>query len=408
MIAALLLLQVVTGCSSVRADQVPTSSDRTKLRADIDCARKAAAAIVDPRAARLTALDKAPKLSPVPVPTPTPAPTPAPSLSPPLPIASNFNRLDLIEDGGRIPASGKPDVVGAFRFICQAGQLLQDDPIVNPGQPGKAHALHQFFGNTKAWAGSTFETLRTTGDSTCMNPLNRSAYWMPAMVNGQGQVIRPDFISIYYKRRPASDPECRRMAANGCVALPNGLKLIAGFDHDNPTSKENRVFHWRCVATTEIHRDNLTDALADCGGEGQVLATVNFGSCWNGKIDSADHRSHVVHPVYDLNTGLPGCPPSHSYIVPELTQSMAWTIKRSDGAVQLSSDHGTKPGTTLHADYMPAWDEPTLETWTANCIDKLLTCVDGELGDGTIMKRWPGFGYTANPRVVAAPAGATH
>ena len=39
-----------------------------------------------------------------------------------------------------------------------------------------------------------------------MSPLNRSGYWMPAMLNGAGYVVRPDYVMIYYKRRPATDP----------------------------------------------------------------------------------------------------------------------------------------------------------------------------------------------------------
>ena len=75
-----------------------------------------------------------------------------------------------------LPASAAPDVVGAFRFVCSAGQVLNDDPIVYPGQPGKSHA-HQFYGNTSANASSTYSSLRSNGQSTCMSPLNRSAYW---------------------------------------------------------------------------------------------------------------------------------------------------------------------------------------------------------------------------------------
>jgi hypothetical protein len=112
----------------------------------------------------------------------------------------------------------EPDPVGAFRFICQPGQLLYDDPIVYPGQPGKSH-LHQFYGNTAANAYSTYESLRTSGDSTCVSTLNRSGYWMPAMLDGKGNVVRPNFVAIYYKRRPASDPKCiareRRSAVRG-------------------------------------------------------------------------------------------------------------------------------------------------------------------------------------------------
>ncbi|RYF04348.1 MAG: DUF1996 domain-containing protein, partial [Oxalobacteraceae bacterium] len=133
-------------------------------------------------------------------------------------IASNFDvNQYLVPSWGRgdIPASGAPDVVGAFRFICNPGQLLADDPIVYPGQPGRSH-LHQFFGNTAANANSSYASLRTSGESTCNNMLNRSAYWIPAMMNGRGKVVRPDYISIYYKRRAVNDPECLRMAAKGC------------------------------------------------------------------------------------------------------------------------------------------------------------------------------------------------
>ena len=48
-----------------------------------------------------------------------------------------------------LPSSAAPDVVGAFRFVCTAGQVLKDDPIVYPGQPGASH-IHQFYGNTSA------------------------------------------------------------------------------------------------------------------------------------------------------------------------------------------------------------------------------------------------------------------
>ena len=263
------------------------------------------------------------------------------SLVPPAPIASNFERARFIGDGGRIPQSGKPDVVGAFRFICQPSHLAKDDPIVFLGKPG-ASELHEFFGNTKANAYSTFETLRTTGDSTCMNVLNRSAYWYPALLNAGGSVIRADYIAVYYKRRPASDPECTKLATKGCVALPNGLRAKADVDH------------FRCV-TNQIHRptiaEAIAEAIADCGGKGQVIATTMFGLCWNGKTDSADHYSHLISPPLrdrDINGAPERCGPDHPYAIPQLTQSVAWTITEQDGQVQFSMHH-------FHADYMTAW-----------------------------------------------------
>ena len=58
-------------------------------------------------------------------------------------VPSNFNISDELINVP-LPKSAAPDVVGAFRFVCTAGQVLKDDPIVYPGQPGKSH-VHQFY-----------------------------------------------------------------------------------------------------------------------------------------------------------------------------------------------------------------------------------------------------------------------
>ena len=91
--------------------------------------------------------------SPTPTePAPTePAPTePAPTTGAIYPedtlVPSNFDINSTLMSAS-LPASAYPDTVGAFRFICGAGQLTNDDPIMYPGQPGKSH-LHQFYGNT--------------------------------------------------------------------------------------------------------------------------------------------------------------------------------------------------------------------------------------------------------------------
>ena len=63
-------------------------------------------------------------------------------------ISSNFS-VATETISASIPVSNYPDDMGAFRFLCGPGQVLADDPIVYPGQPGKSH-LHQFYGNTTA------------------------------------------------------------------------------------------------------------------------------------------------------------------------------------------------------------------------------------------------------------------
>jgi lysophospholipase L1-like esterase len=326
------------------------------------------------------------------------------------PIASNFDIKSFISPGyGVVPPSNVPDVVGAFRFICQPGQMNYDDPILYPGVKGGSMHLHQWYGNTEAKYDSTYPSIRATGESTCSNKLNRSAYWIPAMMNSQGLVIKPDYLSIYYKRIPKDSPGCFLAADKGCVDLPAGLKVVSGYDMKRmgQTQNENLTFSHRCISPDKpsVHRSNLADAIADCGGEGQIMAAINFGNCWNGKLDSPDHRSHLVHPQY-IGNSYSECPATHPYLIPELTQQIAYTIKKSDGQVYFSSDRtggmNMQGGTTFHADYMEGWEPTVRATWERTCINQMLNCSDGVLGDSTMLLRGNNS-YTAEPRLVEAP-----
>ena len=326
-------------------------------------------------------------------------------------VPSNFDvnsELVAAWGTGAIPSSALPDVVGAFRFICNASHLSYDDPIVYPGQPGKSH-LHQYFGNTLANANSTYTSLRTTGSSTCNSPLNRSAYWMPAMMNDKGQVIKPDYVAIYYKRRPKTDPLCAKIGV-ACVDLPRGLRFVFGYNMLNTADKPTGAGYFNCDGTGAIpgHYKDLPTAQANCPVTAKIGAVISAPECWDGKnLDSADHRSHVAYSQY-LGQSYAQCPSTHPYVIPTF-QLGAWY---SQGAAvepwHLSSDvmaDGTMmtPGTTFHADWFGAWDSSVMSAWSNNCINLLLNCSGGDLGNGKQMKMYSGFSWTASPRVVNAP-----
>jgi hypothetical protein len=314
-----------------------------------------------------------------------------------------------------LPASAAPDVVGAFRFVCSAGQVLNDDPIVYPGQPGKSHA-HQFYGNTSANANSTYSSLRSNGQSTCMSPLNRSAYWMPAMLDGKGNVVRPDHVTIYYKRRPASDPKCSltsgdTKAEGNCVPLPNGLRFVFGYDMVTGSPPTGQTY-FNCAGPTAVagHYPDLPTALANCpAGQGnRVGAVIKAPDCWDGKnLDSPNHRSHVAYSDYGT-WGYRKCPSTHTYVIPGFTLQAWWGVGAEDDTKlwSLSSD-SMRPdlpkGSTFHADWFGAWDNVIMGMWMDNCINKLLNCSAGDLGNGKAMKMFAGFSWTANPRLVPVP-----
>lgn len=314
------------------------------------------------------------------------------------PIASDFDPLTGLASAwgtGAIPQSASPDFVGAFRFICGAGQILRDDPIMYPCQPGASH-LHQFYGNLEANAFSTFDSLRKSGKSTCANgnvAVNRSAYWTPAMLDGKGNVVQPDWEAVYYKRRPLNDPKCSRtsgdpQAEGDCVPIPNGIQFIFGWDPAKPDVKTPDYFNCDGPGATGGHYPDIPTAAAFCPVGSQILATLDAPSCWDGKnLDSPDHRSHMAFPGYG-SWGYLKCPDTHPYVIPTFHLAIAYSIAAGDDLTKwsLASDTMAPPGSpagfTLHGDYKEAWDESAKEMWTKGCVDGLLNCSGGDLGNG--------------------------
>lgn len=376
------------------------------------------------KAIRGAEVPPAPPPPPVPPPSPPPAPPPVDTF-PLTPIASNFDvNSELVPawGTGAIPASAAPDVVGAFRFICNASHLAYDDPIVYPNQPGKSH-LHQFYGNTGANANSTFASLRTSGNSTCNSPLNRSAYWMPAMVDGLGNVVVPDYVQVYYKRRPKTDPRCTLGNANAegdCVTLPTGLRFIFGYDMAGMGANSNGAPYYDCQGPTAVpghyyaKSGGLAAAALKCG-PGNLLGAVIAGpNCWNGKdFDTPDHRSHMAYMVRNVASGQMACPATHPKVIAQFTISAWYKVEPVAGLAfpvtkwSLSSDAmpgmTMEPGSTLHFDYFEAWDDGVKKVWHANCIDGLKNASGGDMCDGRQLRMFAGFKWAASPSRVPVP-----
>ncbi|WP_165938778.1 DUF1996 domain-containing protein, partial [Parafrankia sp. BMG5.11] len=294
-------------------------------------------------------------------------------------VADSINVPSLLTSAAKA-SSAAPDVVGGFRFLCPPSHISFDDPIVHPGKPGANEHLHIFFGNTKTDANSTYESLRTSGDSTCRNMLNRSAYWQPAMLgkntSGQDMVIVEDYTNFYYKARPAGDPN----AEGKQVAIPRGLNFVFG--------GMGRPARFKCIQEGTWH-STLQGALSVCSVGQQIDMAQQTPECWDGKsLDSPDHASHMAFLLRDKNTGKEYCPNTHPYLIPRLTFQRIFTIRADDITTtwRLSSDKaGDVPGSMAHADYMMAWNDEVHERWMDACINQLLNCSSGDLGDGSKM-----------------------
>jgi hypothetical protein len=309
-------------------------------------------------------------------------------------VVANVNRAQWLQDGGRIPASTEWEPSGSFRTFCAYSHLAYDDPIIFPGKRGAAH-LHMFFGNVRADAMSTYQSLRTTGDSTCQGgDLNRTGYWIPTVHNAAGQVVVPDYFELYYKGNGTKEM-IRRIATN-----PNGLRMIAGYDMAGKTEMTAR---WNCGTN-----DRMTTTIPNCGSGDKVRVNLRFPMCWNGRdLDSPNHRSHMAYGLGGDGwvTKERGCPTSHPVHLPELTLIAVFPSDGNSSNWYLSSDRmpgmSHPNGSTFHADWFGAWDNQTQETWTQKCIREMRTCVFGELGDGTQMKNNPAY---TGPKLLNTPS----
>lgn len=315
---------------------------------------------------------------------------------------------------------------GAFRFTCGGdGKLAYDDPVVFPGQPGRSH-LHLAWGNADFSAATTADSLAARAESNCnATPfsLNRSSYWMPALLHDSGDVVRPDLISVYYKRAMASSPFCNpgaREFIGICTGLPNQIRFIFGWDAARPLSKATGA-SWYCTGGTQQHYGDLDAVFASgCKAGDTLVANTQGQNCWDGEnLDSPDHRSHMAYADYRRGDGLAHCPASHPFHIPQQENKAMWTVTADmigpDGRsrIRLASDammRGSKPGATLHADYIEAWVAQAKALWLTNCIDKGLSCSGGEMGNGTQLIG-DGTAYGARiprPRVKAPPAPLHH
>lgn len=328
---------------------------------------------------------------------------------------------------GKIPKPYSQNT-GAFRFVCGGdGKLSRDDPLVYPGQPGRSH-LHLVWGSAEFDAYTTPADLAAEPKSNCnlgKAALNRSSYWMPALqlIAGPyaGKVIRPDLISNYYKRPRSVSPQCTPGSGKTmgrCVALPDELRIVAGWDMRKPGKLAERM-SWYCGSGNGQHYTNLDDLFAQ-GCTGNLIANVILPSCWDGKhLDSPDNRSHMAYPAYG-SWGYPRCPASHPLVIPTTEYKVTWAVRpgmiartvqgRARSNVRLSSDTmrpGGKPGETLHADYIEKWDRRAKAAWHAHCIEKGLDCSGGDLGNGWQLRgaAQPAYGWRHPSPVVNAPSG---
>lgn len=279
----------------------------------------------------------------------------------------------------RAPSSAVPRnnaLEGAFRSTCHFSHMAFNDPIVKPNQPGGSH-LHSFFGNTAVDAYTTEHSLLNTGNSTCNGGiLNRSSYWVPTMLDANDWPIRPSSLMVYYKTT-GNAAEIKK--------IPNGLRIVSG-DMSATKPQSTEKVNYTCKGRWTGNHARIGDT--NCRVGEQLLMRIYFPVCWNGDLDSPDHKSHMT----ELRNGK--CPSSHPIHLPRLSLQVAYDVTSSNYKQwRLSSDmydvKNGNGGLSSHADYFAAWDENISETWAKHCINKKRDCHGQLLGDGRMLPPAP-------------------
>ncbi len=283
---------------------------------------------------------------------------------------------------GSYSSTGGNGLQGQFRMYCKYSHFNYDDPIVYPGQPGKAH-LHMYWGNTMADAYSTKQTLTTKGGGTCEGfELNRTAYWMPALLDGTGNVVIPKAIVMYYKSGGRAGDAAKT------TRMPQGLKMISGNSSGNTTQTgyHNQI-EWNCYdgsaswlyPADAYGQTSGTTIPASCPNGYDLNSLVYFQQCWNG---TGLERTDVQ---LDNN----GQCPAGWKTMPQVSYHIFWPKSPTGSYANwyLSSDRmpGMEPkknGSTLHADWFGGWNDAIMDEWIAKCIQTMNNCGNGQLGDG--------------------------
>jgi hypothetical protein len=269
------------------------------------------------------------------------------------------------------------DGSGAFRVSCAYSHMNFDDAIVYPGRPGAAH-LHTYFGNKNANADSTASSIASSGNSTCSGgTANRSAYWVPTLLDGNGQPVTPSEAQFYYKTGYQSG-----ITPSSIKAFPAGLRMIAG-DMRSSSPQDQYKFRWNCLSNSRSF-SHIPNA-GECGRSndpiGDFKQIIGFPQCWNGRdLDSADHKSHMAYPVNGA------CPSTHPVAVPEITFNIFYKIP-STGTTgwRLSSDMystSQRGGYSTHGDWMNGWNSSIMNQWIKNCENAAKDYHMGLLGGG--------------------------
>lgn len=319
---------------------------------------------------------------------------------------------------------------GIMRINCEFDHAAYDDPLQLPGKPG-ASVLNMFFGGKNVDSKTTVESLTATTGAGCSgSTLNRSAYWMPALlapkynhVDGK-RALDAGGAPVWEVVKPKVGEGDRSAAAahevfyysaavsnlNSIWAAPLGLRMVAGNAATTPDGvpQSTSVARWHCQSwgSSDAAGGPWSATIPECRMPDMLRFDVFFPSCWNGvDLDSPNHKDHMAYPVGSGANVT--CPATHPYPLVRLSYHFAYPlfpgqldpVTKTSKGFRLASDLYTVDGNknngglSLHGVWMNGWHPEAMDLLLKGCLRGKRDCHDGNFAttsSGTAGATWTG------------------
>ena len=284
---------------------------------------------------------------------------------------------------------------GDFRIVINPVRIDSDDPIVFPGQKGRAH-LHVFFSNTSTNYQSTNASLLNGYASGHGGNINRTAYWMPVVIDTAINTAKLPFGGIFYYKS--------KDGMGYTEPIPQGLKGIAG----NPAAASQAdlldgvamsCLHRSDVPIDAAHPNSFSPPAGSIGSipaclgryYDQLRISVDFSNCLaddgTGKImlDSPNHHSNWQQGGGVAPFFANGCGAGFPHKIAHISQNATYKIEPNENTAtwRMSSDNyaSTIPGGySTHADYWGMWTNYWQNRIVKQCNNSPVDCGSDNVG----------------------------
>ncbi|KAI1853724.1 hypothetical protein JX266_001708 [Neoarthrinium moseri] len=266
-----------------------------------------------------------------------------------------------------------PLVNGFWRMSCGIIQTGRIDPIVNPGSIA-AHA-HKVSGASNFGFSNTYDDLLSSRCTSCEIQDDKSAYWTPQLyyqhTNGSFQEVPNGGHTVYYLGRGDN--------RTNIEPFPPGFRMLSG-DSSARSNDTVTMTYSTAQIRGRLRSDRVSFACLDSSGPMKeqnylfrtdcdygLRAQIQFQSCWDGR-DYQPDNSHVAY-MSQIDNGV--CPPTHPRQLIHLFFEVLYgvnDIQKTPGG-RFVFANGDTTGFGFHGDFMNGWDQQTLASAVAQCVN---------------------------------------